>query len=155
VASTFTNLLYHVVYSTKYRRKHIVPQLRERLYEYVGGIIREKDGKLLRIGGTADHVHILAKLSPSFAISDVLRHIKTNSGKWVNEGDIVQKRFDWQTGYGAFSVSESQVDKVESYIQSQEGHHKHKTFKEEFIELLKRHNIDFDPRYLFEEEHID
>ena len=154
MASTFTNLLYHIVYSTKFRQGLIVPALRERLYQYIGGIVREKKGILLQIGGTQDHVHILAKLSPTFAISDVLKDVKTNSSKWVNEGDIVQVRFEWQTGYAAFSVSESQVGKVREYIQTQEEHHRKKTFREEFVELLKRHNIEFDERYLFEEEHI-
>lgn len=98
MASTFTNLLYHIVYSTKYRHESIVPDLRERLYQYIGGIIREKKGILLEMGGMLDHVHILAKLSPTFAISDVLRHIKTNSSKWVNEGGVIRARFEWQTG---------------------------------------------------------
>jgi len=84
----------------------------------------------------------------------VLQHVKTNSSKWINEGDLIRTRFGWQTGYAAFSVSESQVGKVREYTETQGEHHRKKTFKEEFVELLKRHNIEFDERYVFEEEHI-
>ena len=154
MASTFTNLLYHIVYGTKYRQNLIVPSLREPLYEYIGGIIRAGKGVLIRIGGAGDHVHILAKLSPTIAISEALMLVKANSSKWVNEGDLVQPRFEWQTGYAAFSVSESRVGDVRRYIGAQEEHHRRRTFKEEFVELLRKHNIEFEERYVFEDEHL-
>lgn len=102
----------------------------------------------------SDHVHLLARLSPTIAVSDVLRLIKTNSSKWVNERANATGRFEWQTGYAAFSVSESQVPKVRQYIQLQQEHHRERTFREELIGLLRKHNIDFDERNLFEETHI-
>ena len=154
MASTFTNLIYHIVYSTKYRQALIGPDIREELYRYIGAIIRENHGIQLEIGGAFDHVHILAKLSPTIAIADVLRLIKSNSSKWVNEQSGFRGRFEWQTGYAAFTVSQSQIPVVTRYIQTQELHHRRKSFKDEFLELLKRHQVEFDERYVFEEEHI-
>ena len=150
--STFTNLLFHIVYSTKYRKPTIEPRWREELYGYVGGIVREHKGTLLCMGGVQDHVHLLAKLSPTIAISDMLRLIKTNSSKMVNEIIRPRIRFEWQSGYAAFSVSESQYPIVRKYILNQEAHHRRRTFEEEFIELLERHNIAYDRRYVFDQE---
>jgi REP element-mobilizing transposase RayT len=154
MASTFTNLLFHIVYSTKYRRQRIHADTRERLYEYIGGIFREKRGRLLEIGGMPDHVHILARLSPALAVSDVLRVTKANSSKWFNETFPSRTSFAWQVGFGAFSVSASNLDAVREYIRNQEVHHQRLSFKDEFRELLVKHGIEFDERYLFEEEHI-
>ena len=154
MASTFTNLLYHNVYSTKYRRETIATEWQPELYAYIGGIINERDGIPLQIGGMPDHIHILAKLSPKLAIMDVLRDIKAVSSKWVNERQLTRGRFEWQTGYGAFSVSQSQFDVVRTYIQHQEQHHRKTPFQSEFITLLERHQIEYDPTYVFEEEHI-
>ncbi len=150
--STFTNLLFHVVYSTKYRKPSIQPVWQDELYGYIGGILRESNGTLLKIGGIADHVHLLAKLSPTLAISDVLRVVKTNSSKWINERSDVRFKFQWQPGFAAFSVSESQLPVVESYIANQAEHHRKRTFEEEFLMMLRRHNIKYDPRYVFERE---
>ena len=100
-----------------------------------------------------DHVHLLAKLPPTLAVSDMLRLIKTNSSKWANERDEV-RNFEWQVGYAAFSVSESQADRIRRYIQSQAEHHRTMTFREEYLALLRKHKIEFDERYVFEEEHI-
>ncbi|QDV27103.1 IS200/IS605 family transposase [Aureliella helgolandensis] len=154
MSSTHTNLLFHIVYSTKYRRNIINVDIRKRLYEYIGGILRENKGTLLEIGGMPDHVHLLAKLSPSFAISDVLRLVKTNSSKWVNETFAMNSPFAWQRGFGAFSVSMSSVADVEKYVKLQEEHHRKLTFRDEYRLLLKRHGIEFDERYLFEEENV-
>jgi putative transposase len=151
--STFTSLTYHLVFSTKYRRRSIDESIQEHLYEYIGGIIRGQDGSLTEIGGVEDHVHILANLSPTIAISDSVREIKANSSKWFNELPEASRRFQWQKGYAAFTVSQSQVDKVQAYIQNQPEHHRKQSFQEEFIEFLNRHNIRYDPRYVFETEH--
>ena len=139
MASTFTNLLYHIVYSTKHRRETIATEWQADLYAYIGGIIKERDGISLEIGGMPDHIHILAKLSPKLAIMDVLRDIKAVSSKWVNDRQLTRGRFEWQTGYGAFSVSQSQFDVVRTYIHNQEQHHRKTPFKSEFITLLERH----------------
>ncbi|MEM9940153.1 MAG: IS200/IS605 family transposase [Planctomycetota bacterium] len=150
--STFSNLLYHIVYSTKYRKPAIRPNLQEDLYSYIGGIIRAQKGTLLKIGGMEDHIHLLAKLSPTIAISDGIRLIKTNSSKWMNEHQKATKKFAWQSGFAAFSVSESQVNVVSDYIANQYEHHRKKTFEEEFLSLLRKHRIEPDSRYVFDRE---
>ncbi len=154
MASTFTNLLFHIVYSTKYRRRRIQTDSQERLYEYIGGILREQHGKLIEIGGMPDHIHILARLSPKLAISDVLRVTKSNSSKWFNETFRCTIPFAWQVGFAAFSVSASNIDGVRQYIRNQEAHHQDRTFEDEYRTLLIKHGIEFDERYLFEEEHV-
>ena len=153
--STFTNLLFHIIYSTKYRKPTINLDWQDDLYGYIGGIVREQKGTLLKIGGVEDHVHLLAKLSPTIAISDVLRKIKSNSSKWLNERSDVIRKFEWQSGYAAFSVSESQVPAVSQYIAKQEEHHLKKTFEEEFLAILRKHKIEFDKRYVFDREIIE
>ncbi len=153
--STFTNLLFHIVYSTKYRKPVIQKSWQDDLYGYVGGIIRNHKGTLLCMGGVMDHVHLLAKLSPTIAVSDMLRLIKSNSSTMVNETMRPRIPFEWQPGYAAFSVSESQYERVRDYILNQEEHHRKKSFQEEFIELLEKHNIAYDLRYVFEQEIIE
>ena len=152
--STFTNLLFHVVYSTKYRKPMIEKTWQDELYGYVGGVIRENKGTLLCMGGVEDHVHLLTKFSPTIAISDMLRLIKANSSKMVNDKIKPRIPFEWQSGYGAFSVSESQCEKVRAYILNQEDHHRKRTFEEEFIAMLERHKFTYDRRYVFEQEVI-
>ena len=154
MASTFTNLIYHIVFSTKYRLNTIAPSWQPDLYEYLGGIVRERDGICLEIGGMEDHMHILAKLSPKLAIMDVLRDVKAVSSKWINDQGLTPNPFEWQVGYGAFSVSRSYVDDVQRYVRNQAIHHQRMSFKTEFIELLRKHDIEFDLKYVFEEEHI-
>ena len=150
---SFTQLTYHIVFATKYRRPTINDAIQERLYEYIGGTLRGKKGHLIEIGGTADHVHILARLSPSLAVADVVRDVKANSSKWMTDQIEVTSRFEWQKGYGAFTVSYSRTQSVQEYIRNQEEHHRTKTFQEECIEFLKRHKIEFRLEYLFEDEH--
>ncbi len=152
--NTYTNLLFHIVYSTKYRKPLIQPSWQDELYGYMGGIIRAEKGVLLVAGGIEDHVHLLAKLPPTIAVSDMLRLIKANSSKWANERSDVSY-FEWQAGYGAFSVSESNVPSVRKYIDSQDAHHRKQSFRDEYLALLRRHNIEFEERYVFEEEHIN
>ena len=150
MASTLTNLLYHIVFSTKARDNLINPELATKLHPYIGGVIRGEKGRLLKIGGTANHVHILAMFSPSVSVSEMLRRIKGYSSKWVNDEKRQRKRFSWQSGYGAFSVSESMLGRVSKYIEGQEEHHKKMTFKEEFLLLLKKYNVEYDDRYIWD-----
>jgi putative transposase len=152
--STYTSLTYHAVFSTKYRKPYIDESLREDLYRYIGGIMRGEKGSLLEIGGIEDHVHILAGFSPTISVSDMLKRIKGNSSKWINDEKKTPRRFQWQAGYGAFTVSQSQLSVVSQYIQGQDEHHKRLSFKEEFLAMLTRHNIDYDPMYVFETEHV-
>ena len=140
---SFTHLTYHVVYGTKYRRRSISEDIQERLYEYIGGTIRAKNGHQIEIDGVEDHVHILARLPPRYAAADVVRDIKANSSKWMNEQPENRETFEWQKGYGAFTVSYSQIDAVQRYIRNQKEHHRTKTFQEEYIEILERHGIEF------------
>ena len=114
------------------------------------GILRELDGKTSIVSGTPDHVHLLVQLPPILALSDAMRTLKTNSSKWVHDRWPVRSKFAWQTGYGAFSVSKSNADAVYRYISDQEKHHRKKTFQEEFLEYLKKHEIEYDERYIWE-----
>lgn len=151
--STFTKLAYHIVFSTKHRHPLIHATFQKRLYEYIGGIIRAQNGHLIEIGGIEDHIHLLANLSPTKAISDSIREIKANASKWSNELSDQKHRFGWQKGYGAFTVSYSHIESVRHYIQNQHEHHQTKTFEEEYIRFLELHEIAFERRYLFEAEH--
>ena len=148
MATTFANLLYHVVYSTKDRVPLIREDLRGPLYEYIGGIIRGEGGILLEAGGVSDHIHLLAKFKTSLAVAAMVQKIKGKSSKWVNDQPGRRERFDWQEGYGAFSVSESLVQKVRRYIKTQEEHHRKVSFKDELIAILKKNKIPYDERYL-------
>ncbi len=150
---TYTSLTYHLIFSTKYRRKTIRSVFRERLYQYIGGIFREKNGVLLEIGGIEDHLHIMAGIPPTICVSDMLRLVKTNSSGWVNDTIKPTEKFAWQPGFGAFTVSYSQKRAVQDYIQDQERHHAKKSFADEFLAILKAHEIAYDPKYVFEEEH--
>lgn len=152
--STFTKLLYHVVFATKSRTPFITAELRPRLYDYLGGIIRAKGGHLVQVGGIADHIHLLLHLSPRFAVSDVIRDIKGSSSAWVNSEKLLKLHFEWQKGYGAFTVSYTNCDAVQKYILNQEDHHRQRSFQEEYIDFLERHQIQFEHRYLFEDEHF-
>jgi REP element-mobilizing transposase RayT len=148
--STYANLLYHVVFSTKGRLPLITEEVKEPLYEYMGGIIRGEGGILLEIGGVPDHVHLLAKFRTDIAVATMVKKIKGKSSKWRNDVGEQGERFQWQEGYGAFSVSESLVKKVRNYIRTQEEHHRGISFKDELIALLKRHRIPYDERYLLD-----
>lgn len=144
---TYSNLIFHIVFSTKERRPLITDELRERLYEYIGGTIRGLDGTLIEIGGIADHVHILLAVKPTVRLSDFMRELKSCSSKWANE--IARSRFEWQTGYGAFTVSMSQIEVVRKYIRNQARHHAKMSFEDEFKKLLDLSGIDFDEKYLW------
>lgn len=138
---TFTNLLVHVVFSTKDRQPMLDAELRSRLFPYMGGIVRELGGVALAINGPDDHVHALLTMPATVAIADLLRVVKTDSSRWVHEQWPRRRAFAWQTGYGAFSVSRSNTPEVERYIANQEEHHRNVSFQEEFLAFLRRHGI--------------
>ena len=146
---SYTNLIYHFVFATKNRAPLITAEREERLYEYIGGIIRGLGGILLIVDGVEDHIHLLAKLRPDKSISDVLRDLKANSSGWMHDVFPDAADFSWQNGYGAFTVSESQVQRVSEYIARQKQHHNVEPFEGEFVGLLKKNKIDFDDRYLW------
>jgi REP element-mobilizing transposase RayT len=146
---SFTSLHYHIVFSTKDRRPMIVDDIRQRLYDYIGGILDENKSKLIAVGGMPDHIHILGSLNKELSISTALRLIKSNSSKWIHETFAKHRAFAWQTGYGAFAVSFSQLDIVKRYIANQANHHRKVDFKQEFETLLKLHKIEFEEQYLW------
>ena len=146
---SFTNLIYHIVFSTKNRQPLITDDVKSRLYEYIGGTIRKQGGISLAINGMNDHVHVLAKLRPDKSVSDILRDLKANSSGWMHDVFPELKDFSWQNGYGAFTVSASQVENVREYIANQEAHHqKIGSFRDEFIKMLRANKIEFDEKYL-------
>jgi REP element-mobilizing transposase RayT len=128
----------------------ILPSFQSDLHGYLGGIVRDLGGIAIEVGGVADHVHLLVRLKPTLAIADALREIKAGSSKWVNEEKMKLRKFGWQDGYAAFTVSESQALRVRTYIQRQEQHHRRIDFQQEVRDLLRRHNIEFDERYLWD-----
>ena len=144
---SLTNLLTHVIFSTKDRQPSIRPEIKTRLFAYVGGIVRKIGGKALIVGGASDHVHILLELPPTVALADAMRLVKTNSSRWLNENN--GSRFAWQMGYGAFTVSRSNVPAVSRYIAEQEKHHTKMDFKQDYIQFLKKHGVKYDDRYIW------
>jgi len=145
---SYSNLLFHVVFSMKERRPLIEETIRQSLFKYMGGIVRELGGKAFMVNGTSDHVHLLLSVSPTISVADAMRVIKTNSSRWVHRKWPSKRSFGWQDGYAVFTVSQSNLRRVFEYIKNQEVHHRRRSFREELAALLKRHDIPFDERYL-------
>ncbi len=150
MANTYTQINIHVVFSVKGRENMLTKNFRSRLFEYLSGIVNNKGNYSLAVNGYKDHVHLFFELNPMLALSDLVRDIKSNSTAWINDNKFVKGKFSWQTGYGAFSYSKSQRDKVINYVKGQEKHHAEKTFKEEYFALLKKFDIPFKDQYVFE-----
>ncbi len=139
---SYTNLLYHIVYGTKGRLPLIKNDIKPRVHQYLGGTVRGLGGIALEINGMNDHIHLLVKIKPSISVSDFMRDLKANSSKKISE--LTTGKFSWQRRYGAFTVSESQIEVVRNYIRNQEEHHKKFDFKHEFEMLLKNNGIEID-----------
>ena len=150
MAHTYTQLLYHIVFNTKERAPFLDAELRPRMFAYLGGIVRELRGHALAVGGVGDHVHALISLPPNVSVSEVLRIVKANSSRWVHETWPQRSDFAWQTGYSAFTVSQLNRDAVLRYIAQQEEHHRTISFQDEVRQMLNRHGIEFDERYLWD-----
>jgi REP element-mobilizing transposase RayT len=148
MAHTYCSLLFHCVFSTKERRKIIPEELQERLWAYMGGIAREHDMKAIAVGGMEDHVHILLSLPSSKTVANAMREIKAGSSRWVHETCNIQV-FEWQEGYGAFSIGQTQIDSTIAYIARQKEHHQKRDFQAEFVAFLKKHRIEYDARYVW------
>ena len=148
--NTYSQIYIQIVFAVKGRENLIPKNHREELHKYITGIVQNRKHKMLSIFCMPDHTHILVGLNPSAAISDLARDIKAVSSKFINEKQWMRGKFNWQEGFGAFSYSRSQINDVIQYILNQEAHHKRKTFKEEYLDFLKKFEIDFDDRYLFE-----
>ena len=150
--STHSNLLMHVIFSTKNRRKVLADQWRPELFAYMGGVALEHKAKLLEAGGIEDHVHLLLRCQPSHAIADTVRLIKANSSRWINDERKIFGKFEWQKGYGVFSVSQSGREALSRYICHQREHHTHQTFEQEYLKTLELHQIEYNIDYVFDEE---
>jgi len=150
MANTYSQINIHIIYSVKHRENIITHNYRDSLFKYISGILKNDGHYSLAVNGYKDHVHIFFELNPKFAPADVVRLVKANSSKWINENHFVAGKFNWQEGYGAFSYSHSQRNEVIKYIMNQEKHHKQKTFREEYLALLEKYEIAFDDHYVFE-----
>ncbi|HEY0319949.1 MAG TPA: transposase [Pyrinomonadaceae bacterium] len=146
---SYVSTLIHCVFSTKERRKIISAELQASLWPSIGGIARQNGMKALAIGGATDHAHILLSLTAVMPASKAVQLIKGGSSKWIHESLLAQRDFAWQEGHGAFSVSISHVKNTIAYIQNQAEHHRKKTFEEEFLSFLKKHNIEYDERHVW------
>jgi REP element-mobilizing transposase RayT len=148
MAHTFSNILIHALFSTKHRKPHLDAEVRSELFPYMGGIIANLKGQSLLINGPTDHVHMLFVQPAALGVAELMEKVKANSSRWVHQRWPQRKRFAWQTGYTAFSVSQSQVEAVKKYIRNQEQHHRKMTFQEELEAFLKQHGIAYDERFL-------
>jgi putative transposase len=150
MANTYTQMYIQIVFAVKRRQNLIQKKWKDELHKYICGIVNGKGQKVYAIGGVEDHIHILVSIKPNIAISDLVRDIKANSSKWINENEFVRGKFQWQEGFGAFSYAQSQLDNVIAYINNQEQHHQKKTFKDEYLTLLQKFDIEYDEKYLFD-----
>jgi REP element-mobilizing transposase RayT len=150
MANTFSQIYIQTVFAVSSRQSLIKPEFKADLYKYIAGIVRNQGQKLISINGMSDHVHILIGLRPAMALADLVQEIKSDSTKYVNKNKWVHGRFSWQEGYGAFSYGHSQLDTIISYIQNQEKHHSRRSFKNEYLSLLRKFDIAFEDKYVFD-----
>ena len=140
----------HIIFSTKYRKPMITDDIENELYNYLGGICNNLDCQPIKVGGYINHIHILCRLSNNITIAKLLQEVKSNSSKCIKTKGIQHKNFYWQNGYGAFSVNPSQINTVINYISNQKAHHKRKSFQKEYVAILKKYDVDFDERYIWD-----
>ena len=152
MADTYTQLYIHIVFSVKGRLPLIPNKHKDELHKYITGIITKKKQKLIQINSMPDHIHILIGITPDIAISDLVRDIKRNATLFINRKRWIVGKFTWQEGFAAFTYSHSQLKDVIAYIDNQEKHHSNTTFREEYLELLKRFNVPYQPKYVFDSD---
>jgi REP element-mobilizing transposase RayT len=150
MAGTYSQIYLQIVFAVKGRENLIAQSWKDELHKYISGIIKEKEQKPIIVNGMPDHIHAFIGLKPSMRISDLVRDIKNNSSKFINEKGWIKGKFSWQEGYGVFSYSHSHIERVYNYILNQEEHHRKKTFKDEYLELLKKFEIEFQEAYVFD-----
>jgi len=149
-SGTFSQIYIQIVFAVKGRENLILNSWEDELYKYITGIIQNKGQKLIAINGMPDHIHILIGMKPICCLSDLVREVKKASNSFINDKKFVKGSFHWQEGYGAFSYSHSALDNVVAYIDNQKAHHKKKSFKEEYLEILNKFNVEYKEEYLFE-----
>ena len=149
MSHTFTNILIHALFSRKDRQPWLIPEMGEEVFCCLGGSLNELRGQSLLVNGPPDHVHMLFVQPRTLSIATVMEKVKANSSRWVKERWPDRRHFGWQTGYAAFSVSKSHVEQVKHYVGNQEKHHRKVTFQEELVAFLRKHGIEYDPRYVF------
>lgn len=149
MAGTFSQVYIQIVFAVKGRENLINRHWKEELHKYIAGIIKGKNQKSIIVNGMPDHIHAFVGLKPVMSISDLVRDIKNNSSNFINDKKFVKGKFSWQDGYGAFSYAHSQINNVYQYILNQEEHHKKKNFREEYLDFLKKFEIEYDEKYLF------
>ncbi len=147
--ATYTQLLFHIVFATKNREKTIVYEQKQQLYSYIWGVLKNNNCHLYRINGVEDHIHILTHVHPTISISNLIKDIKVSSSIWIKEQSLLPDFTNWQEGYGAFSCSYKEKDRLIDYIKNQEQHHKKFSFEDEYRTLLEEYGIKFDEKYLF------
>lgn len=147
---TFTQMYVQIVFAVRCRENVLTNKIRPRVFEYMSGIITSLNHKSIIVNGYSDHVHIFLGLNPAVSISDTVHDIKRGSSLFINENKLVQGRFSWQEGFGAFTYSKSQIGDVFTYIENQEQHHSRKSFRDEYLSILEKNEIEYDPRFLFE-----
>ena len=150
MANTFSQIYIQTVFAVSGRLSLITQDFREELHKYITGIVRKKDQKLISINGMSDHIHILIGLRPAMALAELVRDIKSDSTEWVNKKRLARGKFAWQEGYGAFSYGHSQLDMIIRYIQNQEKHHRRRSFKDEYLTLIHKFEIEFKEKYVFD-----
>ncbi|MBK7093623.1 MAG: IS200/IS605 family transposase [Saprospiraceae bacterium] len=150
MAGTFSQIYIQYVFAVKGRENLLQNEWKEVVFKYIAGIVKGKNQKSIIVNGNSDHVHVFVGLKPSIKISDLVRDIKNNSSNFINEQKWVDGHFSWQEGYGAFSYSHSQIENVYKYILNQETHHKKQTFRHEYLELLRKFEIDYNEKFLFD-----
>ncbi len=146
--STYTQIIYQIVFSTKHREQTLTKNNRDTLFKYIWGLLKNKQCHLYRINGVEDHLHIVTHLHPTVSLSSLVKDIKVSSSLYIKEQNLFKHFTNWQEGYGAFTYSIKEKDRLIEYVKNQEVHHSSKSFKEEYIELLKEHQIEFDEKYL-------
>ena len=150
MSSTYTKLYAHVIIVVKHRENILLKPWRDELFKYMAGTIKSKNQKPIIVNGVEDHVHLFIGMRPSMSISDLIRDVKNNASNYINKYKLVKGRFSWQEGFAAFSYAHSEVENVYNYILNQEIHHRKKGFKEEYLELLRRYDVDYEEQYLFD-----
>ena len=149
MANTYTKIHIHAIFSVQNRQSLISSDWRDDLYKYITGIVQNHNHKMLQINGMPDHIHVLLGFRPTQSLSELMKYVKQDSTKWINQNKFVNGRFSWQKGYGAFSHSRPQIPQVIHYIQKQREHHKKKSFREEYLDFLEKFDVDYDERFIF------